>query len=100
MARRINLELARAEKPALQGLAADPLAAVSSDECTEIPTLPRDLPAWARDAVAMSQRAREFVTRLKPVVIRVLTFWDHRARSAVIGGRRMNIDPSGSYRLN
>jgi hypothetical protein len=100
MARRINLELARAEKPALQGLAADPLAAVAADERADVPALPRDLPAWARDAVAISARARDLVARLKPVVIRVLTFWDHRARTAVIGGRRMSIDPSGSYRVN
>jgi hypothetical protein len=99
MPRRIDLELER-NQPALPGAAADPLAPVTSDEGGDVPALPRDLPPWARDAVAMSQRAREIVARLRPVVIRVLTFWDHRARSAVVCGRRLSVDPSGCYRLN
>jgi len=28
----------------------------------------------------------------------VLSFWDHRIRSVLIGGSRVSIDPSGSYR--
>lgn len=100
MARRISLELERAESSALQGRAADPLAAVAPEDRTDVPALPRDLPPWARDAVAMSQRARDVATRLRPVVVRVLTFWDHRVRGAVIAGRRMHVDASGSYRVN
>jgi hypothetical protein len=62
-------------------------------------TLPRDHPKWVKDALSVSQRAKDLVTRLKPVVVRILTFWDHRVRSACIGGARVSIDPSGSYRV-
>ncbi len=51
--------------------------------------LPRDHPKWARDAVTLSQRAREIVARLRPVIVKILTFWDHRVRSAWIGGSRV-----------
>ena len=61
--------------------------------------LPRDHPKWARDAVTLSQRAREIIACLRPVVVKILTFWDHRVRSALIGGSRVSIDPSGSYRI-
>lgn len=65
----------------------------------ETPPLPHDHPKWAKDAVSISQRARVLIARIKPIVIRVLTFWDHRARSIGIEGKRVSIDPSGSYRL-
>jgi hypothetical protein len=39
------------------------------------------------------------MVRLRPVVVRVLTFWDHLRRGAAIAGRTLEIDPSGSYRL-
>jgi hypothetical protein len=61
--------------------------------------LPRDHPMWVRDTFTVSQRARELIARLKPVAIAVLTFWDHRARAAVVAGCRLFIDASGSYRL-
>ncbi len=77
----------------------DPLAAVAPDAELETPPLPRDLPPWARDAIAISQRARDLLARIKPAIVRVLTFWDHRVRNATIAGRRLNIDPSGSYRV-
>lgn len=66
---------------------------------TENALLPRDHPKWARDAVTLSQRAREVIGRLRPVIVKILTFWDHRVRSACIGGNRVCIDPSGSYRI-
>ncbi|HZO93451.1 MAG TPA: hypothetical protein VFB22_06740 [Candidatus Baltobacteraceae bacterium] len=62
-------------------------------------TLPREHPAWQRDVLSVSSRARETLARLRPVVIRVLTFWDHVVRAAAIGHRRLEIDPSGCYRL-
>lgn len=83
----------------LGALANDPLLAVAPDPDLELPTLPRDLPPWARDAVAISQRAREILAALAPVVVRVLTFWDHRVRGAFVGGNRLSIDVSGSYRV-
>lgn len=61
--------------------------------------LPRDHPQWVKDALTVSQRARDLIARLTPVVIRILTFWDHRVRSALVGTSRVSIDASGSYRL-
>ena len=63
------------------------------------PALPRDHPAWQRDVISVSARAREIVARLRPLAIRALTFWDHVRRSTAIAGRTLEIDPSGSYRL-
>lgn len=62
--------------------------------------LPSDHPAWAKDTLSLSQRARAAFARLKPIALRVMTFWDHRVRSIVIGGRRLSVDVSGSYRLD
>ncbi len=78
-----------------------PLAplAVDSDDRFEGPALPHDHPAWMRDAVALSQRARALIVSLRPVVLRVVGAWEHRMRSAVIGGRNVTIDASGSYRI-
>jgi hypothetical protein len=60
--------------------------------------LPRDHPKWNKDALTISQRARELIARLRPVAVKVLTFWDHRVRSIVVASRRIAVDPSGSYR--
>lgn len=62
-------------------------------------TLPRDHPAWQRDALAVSSRVRAILTELRPIVVRVLTFWDHAVRSVSVRGRRLDVDPSGCYRL-
>ena len=75
------------------------IAPLLPDDELETPALPREHPKWVRDAVAVSQRARALVDRLRPVLVRVLTFWDHRAYSVTIGTRRLSIDFSGSYRL-
>ncbi len=63
------------------------------------PSLPRDHPAWQRDVLSVSARARQTIARLRPAVVRVLTFWDHLRRGVSIAGRTLEIDPSGSYRL-
>lgn len=73
--------------------------AVAQAELDPTP-LPPDHPRWVRDAIAVSQRAREIVSRLKPVVIRVLCFWDHHLRSIRIGDHRITVDTSGSYRVD
>lgn len=70
------------------------------DDELETPPLPREHPKWVRDALAVSARARHAIARLKPVVMRVLTFWDHRARTLNVGGRELSVDISGSYRLD
>ncbi|HEX3466149.1 MAG TPA: hypothetical protein VHS78_19020 [Candidatus Elarobacter sp.] len=62
-------------------------------------SLPRDHPAWQRDVLSISARARELLARLHPIAVRVLTFWDHVRRAATVAGRTLEIDPSGSYRL-
>src|SRR5690348_13703126 len=70
------------------------------DDELETPPLPREHPRWVKDALAVSQRARQFITKLKPVVVRVLTFWDHHVRSIDVGGRQLNVDVSGSYHID
>ena len=62
-------------------------------------TLPRDHPAWQRDVLSVSARARAVVAALRPVVVRVVSFWNHVVRSVSIGTRRVEVDPSGCYRL-
>jgi hypothetical protein len=61
--------------------------------------LPRDHPAWQRDILSVSARARAVVAALRPVVVRALTFWDHAVRSVILGSRRVEVDPSGCYRV-
>ena len=61
--------------------------------------LPRDHPPWMRDAVALSTHARTLLRSLRPLVIRVFGFWDHVVRSIHVGGRRINVDPAGCYRV-
>ena len=62
--------------------------------------LPSDHPAWMKDTLSLSQRARVLFAKLKPVVVKVYRFWDHRVRSAVVAGRRLSVDASGSYRVD
>lgn len=69
------------------------------DDELETPPLPREHPRWVRDALAVSQRARQVIANIKPVLIRVMTFWDHPSRGISIGGRELRVDTSGSYRL-
>lgn len=69
------------------------------DDELETPPLPREHPRWVKDAMAVSQRARQLIARLRPVVVRVLTFWDHHVRSINVGGRELSVDVSGSYRI-
>ena len=104
MSARIDPELtpAGASTPAPPpALALPPPLAVALDPDVDIKNdLPSDHPAWAKDAVALSQRVREFLAKLKPVAMTVLTFWDHRVRSIFIGNRKLSVDASGSYRLD
>lgn len=66
----------------------------------ETSLLPHDHPRWVKDAIAVSQRARELLAKLRPAAMQVLGFWDHRVRSIVVAGRRIAIDPSGCYRAD
>ncbi|MFN2459945.1 MAG: hypothetical protein ABR591_04595 [Candidatus Velthaea sp.] len=64
-----------------------------------LPALPSDHPAWQRDVVSISSRARALIARIQPAVVRVLTYWDHRLRDIALGSRRFGVDASGCYRL-
>ena len=96
---------ASAPGPALEptALAIVPLAVTAAHVADIDPelhaTLPRDHPAWQRDILSVSARARAVVAALRPVVVRALTFWDHVVRSVSVGARRVEVDPSGCYRL-
>ena len=68
-------------------------------EIAAVQTLPRDHPHWVRDTLSISSRARAVLERLRPIAVRVLSFWDHALRSVSIGGRSLSVDLSGSYRL-
>ncbi|MBV8531160.1 MAG: hypothetical protein JO104_07565 [Candidatus Eremiobacteraeota bacterium] len=99
MLRRIELEEASAAAPIEIGTSrSEAIVPVVADAELETALLPHDQPRWVKDAVAVSQRAREIITRLRPAAVHVLSFWDHRIRSIVIGDRRVQIDPSGCYR--
>ncbi len=102
MLRRLDGDEGRAHAPQPYAGAAAPEQVVTPvDESNgESSLLPQDHPKWARDAVTVSQRAREIIARLRPVVVKILTFWDHRVRSAFVGASRVSIDPSGSYRVD
>ncbi len=76
-----------------------PILPLIPEDELETPPLPREHPKWVKDAAAVSQRARQIIAHLRPVIIRVLTFWDHHARSIAVGGRELSVDVSGSYRL-
>jgi len=81
--------------------AAEPALPVQLDpEAEPDSRLPADHPAWARDVVSISQRARDLFARLRPVAIRIFSAWEHRVRSMFVAGRRVSIDASGSYRAD
>ena len=81
-------------------VSASRVAPLIPDDEIETPPLPREHPQWVKDAIAVSQRARQIIARLKPVVVRILTFWDHHVRGVAIGQRHFSVDLSGSYRLD
>jgi hypothetical protein len=98
--------LQRVESEEPQGLAsaqnayAEPVVPAASDVELGSGSLPHEHPAWVKDSLAVSQRARDLIASLRPIAIRILTFWDHRIRSAFIGGYTVRIDPSGCYRVD
>jgi RNA polymerase sigma factor (sigma-70 family) len=79
---------------------ADPIVPAAAGTELGSDSLPPEHPRWVKDSLAVSQRARALVARLRPIAIRILTFWDHRIRSAFVGGLQVRIDPSGCYRLD
>ena len=80
-------------------IAAAPLgSAVVDDEEYVRPATLREQPAWVRDAVLLSTRARALLERVRVVLVAVLNYWDHEGRHISIGGTQLHIDASGSYR--
>lgn len=75
--------------------------AIAASEVREYGALPAssDRPAWQRDLCSISARSRAVIAAVRPIVVRAMTFWDHAVRGVAIGARRIEIDPSGSYRL-
>lgn len=84
--------------PPVLTAAARVLPVIPDDEL-ETPPLPREHPKWVKDAVAVSHRARTVIAGLRPVMVRVLTFWDHGVHALTLRGLRFQIDSSGSYRF-
>ena len=82
------------------GAYAEPVVPAAADVELDAGTLPPEHPRWVKDSLAVSQRARELIARLRPVAIRILTFWDHRVRAIVVAGLTVHVDPSGCYRLD
>ena len=76
------------------------LTAIDYDDRWGGHTLPGDHPPWMKDTLSISQRARALIATLRPVVIKVIAFYEHHVRSIVVGNGRLSIDPSGSYRLD
>jgi hypothetical protein len=74
------------------------LPAIDAD-ADGIPELPADHPQWQRDVVSISSRARAVIANVIPVVVRTLSYWDHRIREITFGPRTLSVDPAGSYRL-
>jgi cation transport regulator ChaC len=101
MLRRVEPHDAReARSPLREREVAETRAVVPAVPDVELETsmLPRDHPQWVKDTLSVSNRAREVLARLKPVFVKILTFWDHRVRSIFVGNARVSVDPSGSYR--
>jgi hypothetical protein len=62
--------------------------------------LPSDHPAWARDVVSLSQRARALLATVRPIVLKVFSAWEHRVRAIIVGGRTLSVDAGGCYRAD
>ena len=80
--------------------AASTIAALVPDDEFETPPLPREHRKWVKDGLLVSQRAKLLLERIKPVVVRVLGFWDLSVRSVVVTGVRVAVDSSGSYKID
>lgn len=100
MLRRIELDEPNAAVPLQVGASrSEGVVPVVAEAELETALLPNDQPRWVKDAVAVSQRARELIAKLRPAAVRVLSFWDHRIRVIVVGERRVAVDASGCYRV-
>ncbi len=99
MLHRVESEEPGALQPA-QNAYAEPVVPAAAGLDMDAGSLPQEHPKWVRDSLAVSQRARDLIARLRPVAIRIFTFWDHRLRQAFVGGHTVRVDPSGCYRID
>ena len=91
-----------AEPPAHPASILAPAVGVAGDvdlDPASTAALPGGHPLWQRDAIAVSARVRAILATLQPVAVRVLAFWDHVVRTVRVGGRTVEVDPSGCYRV-
>lgn len=90
-----------AQRAGLDPVVFDALSGVRADvDAADIgSTLPGDHPAWQRDVLSISARARAIIGAIRPLVVNVLTFWDHRLADITLGARTFGVDASGCYRL-
>jgi hypothetical protein len=100
MLRRIELEERTALALEVGASRSEAIVAAVPEAELETALLPQDHPRWVKDAIAVSQRAREIFAKLRPVALQVLCFWDHRIRSIVVADRRVAVDASGCYRAD
>jgi hypothetical protein len=101
MLRRLELDESAAALPLQVGASrSEAIVPAVAEAELETTLLSQDQPRWVKDAIAVSQRAREIIAKLRPVAILVLSFWDHRLRSIAVGGRRVAVDASGCYRID
>lgn len=101
MLRRLELDESAGAVPLqIGGSRSEAVVPVVAEAELETELLPHDHPRWVKDALAVSQRAREILAKLRPIALVVLSFWDHRIRSIVVGDRRVEVDPSGCYRTD
>ena len=106
MSARVDPELhpltANANAPALPDVAVAPALPIliDYDDRWGGQTLPNDHPPWMKDTLSLSQRARALIAQLRPLVVKVIAYWEHQVRSITVGNGRLSVDPSGSYRLD
>lgn len=84
---------------ALYPLALLPVLPPIDAEASGVPELPSDHPQWQRDVVSISSRARALIANVVPVVVKTLSYWDHRIREITFGTRTLSVDPAGCYRF-
>lgn len=98
-------ENSRAEPLSLRGapearIAESARPSLLDDERGSRVVLPADYPEWRKDQLSLSGRARTLLSKLKPFMIRVRTFWDHGTSSLALDELTLDIDASGSYRAH
>ena len=67
--------------------------------------LPRDHPAWSRDAVSLSQRARAHLATLRSFACDAASWWSGRTRAVALAlpsagfARTLRVDANGFYSI-